>query len=39
VETAGFVLDADSTLLSNKDDAHSTNVFDPSIEGETDRFA
>jgi len=39
VETAGFVLDAQSTLLSNKDDPHSANVFDPSIKGETDRFA
>lgn len=39
VETAGFVLDAESTLLSNKDDPHSTSVFDPSIKGETDRFA
>jgi len=39
VETAGFVLDAQSTLLSSKDDPHSANVFDPSIKGETDRFA
>lgn len=39
VETAGFVLDADSTLLSNKDDPHSISVFDPAIKGETDRFA
>lgn len=39
VETAGFVLDAESTLLSNKDDPHSTNVFAPSIKGETNRFA
>lgn len=39
VETAGFVLDAESTLLSNKDDPHSSSVFDPSIKGETDRFA
>jgi predicted methyltransferase len=39
VETSGFVLDAQSTLLSNKDDPHSSNVFDPSIKGETDRFA
>ena len=39
VETAGFVLDAASTVLANKDDPHSTGVFDPSIKGETDRFA
>jgi len=39
VETAGFVLDAHSTVLANKDDPHSTRVFDPSIKGETDRFA
>lgn len=39
VETAGFVLDAESTVLANKDDPHSVKVFDPSIKGETDRFA
>ncbi len=39
VETAGFVLDAESTALANKDDPHSIKVFDPSIKGETDRFA
>ena len=39
VEAAGFVLDAESTLLANKDDSHSIKVFDPSIKGETDRFA
>lgn len=39
VEAAGFMLDAKSTLLTNKDDAHSIKVFDPSIKGETDRFA
>jgi predicted methyltransferase len=39
VEAAGFVLDADSTILANKDDPHSLKVFDPSIKGETDRFA
>jgi hypothetical protein len=35
----GQVLDAESTLLANKDDQHSINVFEPSIKGETDRFA
>jgi predicted methyltransferase len=39
VETAGFVLDAESTVLVNKGDPHSVKVFDPSIKGETDRFA
>jgi predicted methyltransferase len=39
VEAAGFVLDAESTLLAKKDDLHSIMVFDPSIKGETDRFA
>ena len=39
VEAAGFVLDAESTLLGNKDDPHAIKVFDPSIKGRTDRFA
>jgi predicted methyltransferase len=39
VEAAGFVLDAESTVLARKDDPHSAKVFDPSIKGETDRFA
>ena len=46
MEAAGFVLDAESTMLANKDDPHSIKVFDPSIKvfdpsikGETDRFA
>ena len=39
VEAAGFVLEAESSLLANKDDRHSIKVFDPSIKGETDRFA
>jgi len=39
VEAAGFVLDAESTMLANKDDPHSIKVFDPSIKGQTDRFA
>jgi predicted methyltransferase len=38
VEAAGFVLDAESTLLANQDDPHSIKVFDPAIKGETDRF-
>jgi predicted methyltransferase len=39
VEAAGFVLDAQSAMLSSKGDPHSSKVFDPSIEGKTDRFA
>jgi predicted methyltransferase len=39
VEAAGFLLDAESTLLANKDDPHSIKVFDPSIKSKTDRFA
>jgi predicted methyltransferase len=39
VEAAGFVLDAQSTMLANKDDPHSVKVFDPSMKGKTDRFA
>lgn len=39
VEAAGFVLDAESTTLANKEDPHSTKVFDLSIKGKTDRFA
>jgi predicted methyltransferase len=39
VEAAGFVLDAQSGLLAKKDDPHSAKVFEPSIKGETDRFA
>ena len=38
VEAAGFVQDAESTMLANKDDPHLVKVFDPSIKGETDRF-
>lgn len=39
VEAAGFVLDAESSLLVNSDDPHTSKVFDPSIKGRTDRFA
>jgi predicted methyltransferase len=39
VDAAGFVLDAQTTLLANKDDPHAIKVFDPAIKGETDRFA
>jgi predicted methyltransferase len=39
VEAAGFLLDAESSLLASQDDAHSIKVFDASIKGKTDRFA
>ena len=39
VEAAGFLLDAESTMLANKDDPHSSKAFDPLIKGKTDRFA
>jgi predicted methyltransferase len=39
VQAAGFVLDAETTMLANHDDQHSIKVFDPSIKGHTDRFA
>jgi predicted methyltransferase len=39
VEAAGFLLDAESTILANKDDPHSSKAFDPLIKGKTDRFA
>jgi predicted methyltransferase len=39
VAAAGFALVAESTMLANKGDPHSMKVFDPSIKGETDRFA
>ncbi len=39
IEAAGFVLDGQSSILANKDDRNSIKVLDPSIKGETDRFA
>lgn len=39
VEAAGFVLDAESTLLANEKDPRTVKVFDRSIEGDTARFA
>ena len=38
VAAAGFVLDAEGSMLRNQSDSHSIKVFDPSIKGETDRF-
>ncbi len=39
VAAAGFVLDAESTVLANAADPHAVKVFDPAIKGATDRFA
>lgn len=39
VEAVGFKLDAETSMLANKNDRHTIKVFDPSIKGETDRFA
>ena len=38
VIAAGFVLDDESPLLANPDDARTAAVFDPSIKGRTDQF-
>jgi predicted methyltransferase len=38
VLAAGFKLDAESTVLANKSDDHTKNVFDPSVRGHTDQF-
>jgi predicted methyltransferase len=35
---AGFVVEAESDLLSHPDDDHTRMVFDPTLRGETDRF-
>jgi predicted methyltransferase len=38
VLAAGFKLDAESSILANKSDDHTKNVFDPSVRGHTDQF-
>jgi predicted methyltransferase len=38
VLAAGFKLDAESSILANKDDDHTKNVFDSSVRGHTDQF-
>jgi predicted methyltransferase len=35
---AGFKLDAESSILADKSDDHTKNVFDPSVRGHTDQF-
>jgi predicted methyltransferase len=39
VSAAGFALDAQSDLLANPDDPKTAGVRDPSIQGETEKFA
>jgi len=36
---AGFVLEAESAVLSNPADDHTKGVFNPAVRGKTDRFA
>jgi predicted methyltransferase len=38
VLAAGFKLDAESSILVNKSDDRTKNVFDPSVRGHTDQF-
>ncbi|WP_430424317.1 class I SAM-dependent methyltransferase [Phenylobacterium sp.] len=38
VEAAGFKLESESPILRNTTDAHTANVFDPSVRGKTDQF-
>jgi predicted methyltransferase len=38
VLAAGFKLDAESSILANKSDNHTKNVFDPAVRGHTDQF-
>ncbi|MFC3098185.1 class I SAM-dependent methyltransferase [Alteraurantiacibacter palmitatis] len=39
LETAGFVLEAESDLYTRPDDPRTANVFDAAIRGRTDQFA
>ena len=39
VQSVGFVLEAESTVLANRNDPHTQSVFDPSIRERTDLFA
>ncbi len=39
VEAVGFVLDGETAMLAKDTDPHSVKAFEPSIKGETDRFA
>src|SRR3970040_1255870 len=35
---AGFTIEAESNMLANPADDHTTMVFDPAIRGKTDKF-
>ena len=35
---AGFTIEAESNMLANPADDHTTMVFDPAIRGKTDQF-
>ena len=37
-EAAGFVFEGESPLLRNPSDKRTINVFDPAVQGKTDRF-
>jgi len=37
IEAAGFVLDAKSNALRNRQDDHKLPVFDPRVRGQTDQ--
>ena len=39
VTAAGFTLEAQSDLLKNPDDPKTVGVRDPSVQGETEKFA
>jgi predicted methyltransferase len=38
IEAAGFELAGEADFLRNPDDDHTASVFDPSVQGKTDRF-
>ena len=38
ISQAGFIIEANSDLLSNSNDSHTLNIRDPSIRRQTDRF-
>jgi len=38
ITQAGFVIEAESDILMNPDDDHMLRVFDPAIQGATDRM-
>lgn len=38
VQAAGFILDGESSILTNADDPRTANVFNPAIRGHTSQF-